>query len=61
MNTKEITCLDFNAPEHGVDITIQADGKKVWVNVDGICRLRITAIQHLEMHDDRPLFGNDDA
>ena len=31
--------VDVNAPIV-VDVEISADGKVIWVNVDGICRLR---------------------
>lgn len=35
--------LDLN-PEHAVEICIQEDGEKVWINVDGLCRMRLTAL-----------------
>ncbi len=28
-------------PKHGVQIQIQQDGLVIWINIDGICRLRI--------------------
>jgi hypothetical protein len=44
---------DITAPAH-VQIIIRADGKTVWVNVDGICKLRICQIPILEVEDQRP-------
>ena len=31
--------LDITAPEHGVEV--KYDGSVLWVNVDGVCRLRV--------------------
>lgn len=49
--------LDLN-PEHGVEISIREDGKQVWVNVDGLCRMRLTAVPgtsfSLTVEDRRP-------
>ena len=39
--------LDITAPKHGVDIEWREDGTVIWVNVDGICRLRICQIPQL--------------
>lgn len=36
-----------------VDITIRADGKTVWVNVDGVCRFRVCRIEQLALYDQR--------
>ena len=57
MKETEIRLLDITAPE-GVQIQIRADGEVVWVNVDGICRLRICQIPHkgLTLDDERPSF-----
>jgi len=52
MTILEVKMLDIAAPE-AVEITIQADGKKVWVNVDGICMFRACRIKHLTLNDDR--------
>jgi len=52
MIVRKITSLeltDITAPELGVQVSISADGKKVWVNVDGVCVLRITEIPELEV------------
>lgn len=32
--------IDINSPEV-VEVSINEDGTKLWVNVDGICRLRV--------------------
>lgn len=40
--------LDLN-PQHGVQIEVSADGKALWVNVDGICRLRATSSPRIDI------------
>ncbi len=46
--------LDLVSPRVGVQVQIETTGRTLWVNVDGICRLRIQDIKHLEVDDDRP-------
>jgi len=44
MAEREIRMIDIAKPEHGVEVSIrQQHGNRVtvWINVDGICRLRI--------------------
>lgn len=36
--------LDISDPIMGVDITVSDDKDKLWVNVDGVCILRIQRI-----------------
>lgn len=36
--------VDVSQPQHGVEIQIRKDGKVVWVNVDGVCMLRVSQI-----------------
>lgn len=36
-----------------VEISIKADGKVLWVNVDGICALRVNRITKLTIEDAR--------
>lgn len=48
MDMKELSMLDINAPDT-VQVQVSGDGKTLWVNVDGICRLRCCRIQHLEI------------
>lgn len=43
--------LDITAPEL-VEIKIRFDKKVVWVNIDGICRLRVCQIKNLKVQDD---------
>jgi hypothetical protein len=57
MQDKTLTMLDITQPEH-VEVQIKSDGNAIWVNVDGLCRLRITRIATLQLVDDRP---RDDA
>lgn len=35
--------IEVIAPKQ-VEVTLRADGKVLWVNVDGVCRLRIGQI-----------------
>jgi hypothetical protein len=44
-------CLDLNGKS--VQVQVREDGRTVWVNVDGICRLRASAIPELEIEDSR--------
>ena len=53
MTTHEIVSVqDITNPET-VQILIDADGKTVWVNVDGICLFRACRIKDLDVQDDR--------
>ena len=45
--------LDIASPKY-VDIEIRQDGKVVWVNVDGITRIRLCRIENLYITDNRP-------
>ena len=38
------TMLDLVDPDHGVQLQISPEGDKVWVNVDGICRMRVQGL-----------------
>jgi hypothetical protein len=37
-----------------VEVLIRADGKVLWINVNGFCRLRICQIEKIEINDQRP-------
>jgi hypothetical protein len=52
------TLLDITAPAHGAGITIRADGKVLWVHVDGIAVLRVCQIPHFDLDDMRPAQPN---
>lgn len=39
--------LDITAPAHIAEVTWSADKKVLWVNVDGICVLRVCRIPQL--------------
>lgn len=43
--------LDITAPDAGVSVGIRGDGKVVWVNIDGVCALRVCQIPHLTVDD----------
>jgi len=45
---------DITAPKLGVQVEIRADGKVLWVHVDGITELRICQVEGLEIVDNRP-------
>lgn len=32
-----------------VEVQVRSDGKVLWVNIDGICRLRVNQINHLKI------------
>ena len=53
MREKEITMLDIVKPDHGVQVQINEDSRTLWVNVDGVCRLRVCQISRLDLVDDR--------
>lgn len=43
---------DITAPQE-VEVSIKHDSKVIWVNVDGVCRLRCCAIGNLTVDDQR--------
>ena len=45
--------IDLTAPKY-VEVVIDKPGKIVWVNVDGICRLRCCQVDEIHLTDDRP-------
>jgi hypothetical protein len=49
--------LDITAPEI-VEVQIRSDGSVLWVNIDGICRLRACNIGNMLVNDERT--GQDD-
>jgi hypothetical protein len=40
-----------------VEVLIRNDGSVVWVNIDGICILRVCRVKKLELNDLRPQHG----
>lgn len=44
--------VDLSNPTD-VEVLIRQDGKTLWINVDGVCRLRICNIKGLEINDAR--------
>lgn len=48
--------LDVTAPEE-VEIQIRVDGKVVWVNIDGVCKLRACRVKKLTIIDERKDHG----
>ena len=48
---------DITAPEH-VEVVVREDGKVLWVNVDGECRLRICRITKQPTIRDQRLNAN---
>lgn len=45
--------LDITAPKGPVQIQIRADGKVLWINVEGICAFRVCQIESLDIIDER--------
>ena len=41
--------LDVTAPEKIVEVQVSSKGDRIWVNVDGICMLRICRIPNLRV------------
>lgn len=41
--------LDITAPVHGVEVSVSPDGTKLWVNVDGVCVLRVCRAPRIEV------------
>ena len=52
MNIEIIQLLDIKGAEH-VEVLIKEDRKTIWVNVDGLCRLRICRIGELVVNDEK--------
>jgi hypothetical protein len=50
--------IDITAPSD-VEVKIRGDGKVVWVNIDGICKLRACRIGKLELVDERQIMKKD--
>lgn len=48
-----IDMRDITAPKFPVEILIREDGKVLWINVDGVCVLRICQIQEIKLEDNR--------
>lgn len=46
--------LDITKPEHGVDIQIDRKKKTLWVNVDGVCALRICQAPVIQEAEAKP-------
>lgn len=42
---------DIIAPVHGVDVSFSEDRRVLWINVDGVCVLRVCRIPHLEVSE----------
>lgn len=49
---ESLEMTDITNP-HYVEVKIRCDGRVVWVNVNGICRLRCCMIENLELIDER--------
>jgi hypothetical protein len=55
METKEVyagSLLDISNPEH-VEVVLKEDHKVLWVNIEGVCKLRVCNIQNFEFKDER--------
>ena len=43
--------VDITQPAHGVEVRTNSNGV-LWVNVDGVCVLRVCRVEHLEINGD---------
>lgn len=58
MQTRELTLLDLDGENTAtVEIEVDRAGKKVWVNIDGVCRLRCCRAKVVVVQDDRKTQG----
>lgn len=57
--TNIIQMIDIRAPD-AVEIAFSADGKTMWINVDGICRLRVVGAGRVDF-DGLPLTRKEPA
>ena len=48
--TKEMQ--DVAGPDY-VEILIDSNGRRVWINVDGVCRFRACRVKNLVLNDER--------
>lgn len=48
----EVRMLDVSHPKE-IEVLIRADGKILWINVDGVCLLRACKIKHINIVDER--------
>jgi hypothetical protein len=44
--------VDITGPTH-VEVLLREDRSVLWINVDGICRLRICKIQNFVFNDEK--------
>ena len=42
--TLSLISIDLTKPQHGVEVVTYHRNKRIWINVDGICLLRICQI-----------------
>lgn len=55
--------IDISAPVMGVEVQMSEEGDKLWVNVDGVCVLRIQNMRPEQLSGVKPTNGEgqDDA
>lgn len=39
--------LDITTPAQGIQVQISADRKTLWINIDGVCILRVSGIPYI--------------
>ena len=52
MKIKEYSFLDISQPKI-VQVEINPSGSILWVNIDGLCMLRVCVIERLDVIDNR--------
>ncbi len=45
MSINELQMLDINEPDLGVEVVVSSNGTRLWINIDGICRLRVCGMK----------------
>ena len=52
MHVEHHTMQDITKPDMGVHVQVRDDGRVLWVNVDGICVLRVCQMPRIELEWD---------
>lgn len=53
MSEQAFDSLDI-ADVDNVEVLIRADADAIWINVDGVCRLRVQKVKHIFITDESP-------
>lgn len=53
MDERSLECIDLNGV-NAAEILIREDADAFWINVDGICRLRVQGVKQIIINDNSP-------